>query len=110
MSQHDLHGTDRVRNKAQEERAAADKDVKKLTDTADVRGGETWEDATGHSGTKHAWAISLAMVASALLAAGGMTFGPRVLLWVGVGLFVALGLYSVATRAWTDYVHDSDDG
>ncbi|HEX4790088.1 MAG TPA: hypothetical protein VH372_16600 [Actinospica sp.] len=110
MSEDDLHPTERVRNKAQEEREASDKDVKKLTDTPDIRGGETWENATGHSGTKHAWAISTAMIAAALLAAGGMTFGPHVLLWIGVGLFVVLGVYGFATRAWTDYVHEPDQG
>lgn len=99
-----------VRNKAQEERKAADEDVKRFADTADVEGGESWAEATGHSGTRHAWAVSISMVASFLLAGAGLTFGPRVLLWVGVGLFVALAVYSVATRSWTDYVRETGQG
>jgi hypothetical protein len=93
---------DEIRNKAKEEHAAADEDVKPFTDTSDVAGGESWAGATGHSGTRHAWAVSLAMVASFLLGAGGLAFGPRVLLWVGVGLFVALSVYSLSRRVWTD--------
>ena len=61
----------------------------------------------GHGGTRHSWSVSLAMVAAFLLAGAGMTFGPRVLLWVGVGLFVLLGLYSLAAHTWTD--HENDD-
>lgn len=72
----------------------------------DAAAAETWEQTTGYSGTLRAWAVSLAMVASFLLAAGGMTFGPRSLLWIGVGLFCALGVYSLAAHAWTDHVRD----
>ncbi|HEX4791500.1 MAG TPA: hypothetical protein VH372_23760 [Actinospica sp.] len=96
---------EKVRNKAQEERHAVGRDLKKLADTASVE--ETWEHASGHSGTRRAWAVSIGMVAAFLLAAGGMTFGPRVLQWVGVGGFVVLGVYSLAARTWTDYVHDT---
>ena len=69
-------------------------------------GSETAQRAPSHSGTCRAWAVSLAMVASFLLAAAGMTFGPRTLLWIGVGLFGAFGIYSLAAHAWTDYVRD----
>jgi hypothetical protein len=105
-TQYATHSTGPVRNKAQEERHAADEDIKRFTDTADVLGGETWEYPTGHSGTRSSWAVSLAMVGSFLLAGAGMTFGPRVLLWIGAGLFVALGVYSFAAHTWTDYTHD----
>lgn len=99
------YATDWVRNKAHEDRSAHPKDVERVTDPPDVRDGETWEEPTGHSSTRHAWTVSLAMVAAFLLGGAGFTFGPRVLLWVGVGLFVALGVYSLAAHAWTDYDH-----
>lgn len=89
-------------NTAQEERRAADQDAKKVTDTAQLGGGETWEHPSGHSGTRRSWLVSVAMIATFLLAGGGLTFGPRVLLWVGVGLFAALGVYSLAGHTWTD--------
>ena len=107
MSGRTRNTTEHVRNKAQEERQAAGDDTKRFTDTPEVSGGESWQETTGHSGTRHAWAVSLAMVASFLLAGAGITFGPRVLLWIGVGLFVALAVYSLAARSWTDYVRDS---
>lgn len=107
MAERTRNATEPVRNKAQEEREAADGDVKQFTDTADVLGGERWAHPAGHSGTRHAWAVSFAMVAAFLLAGGGMTFGPRVLLWIGAGLFIVLGVYSLATHAWTDYVRDT---
>lgn len=110
MSGRSRHLPEEVRNKAQEERQAADEDVKKLTDLPDIQGGERWDHPVGHSGTRHAWLVSVAMVACFLLAAGGFTFGPRVLLWIGVGLFAALGIYSLASRAWTDYVHHTGQG
>jgi hypothetical protein len=93
---------DRGRNQAQEERGAAGEDRKRFTDAPEISGGEKWEEPSGHSGTRHAWSVSLAMVASFLLAGVGMTFGPRVLLWIGIGLFCALGVYSLATHAWSD--------
>jgi hypothetical protein len=103
MSQRTEEITEAVHNRAQEERGASDQERKTFTDTPELRGGETWEQATGHSGTRRAWATSLLMVASFMLAGAGMTFGPRVLLWIGAGLFVVLGVYGLATHAWTDY-------
>ncbi|WP_157436065.1 hypothetical protein [Actinospica robiniae] len=50
------------------------------------------------------------MLASFLLAGEGLAFGPRVLLWIGVGLFVALCVGGFAMRAWTDYVADRAEG
>lgn len=105
MSDRTRQPTGPLRNKAQEEHGAADSETKVFTDTPDIPE-ETWANPSGHSGTRHAWAISLGMVASFLLAAGGFTFGPRVLLWIGIGLFVALGVYGFARSAWTDYVRD----
>lgn len=93
-------------NKAQQEHAAADEEPKRFVDTADFADKETWAHPVGHSGTRRAWALSLGMLAAFLLAGGGFTFGPRVLLWVGVAVFVALGLLSFGIRVWTDYVRD----
>jgi opacity protein-like surface antigen len=90
-------------NQAQEERGAADTDTKRFTDTPEISGGEKWEESSGHSGTRRAWTVSLAMVASFLVAGVGMTFGPRLLLWIGIGLFVVLGVYSLAAHSWSDF-------
>jgi hypothetical protein len=95
-----------ARNKAQEERAAADEHTKSLADTPDLGGRETWAHPAGHSGTRRTWAISLGMLASFVLAAGGLTFGPLALLWIGIALFVVLGAYSVKTHAWSDFVRE----
>lgn len=103
MSGHTDSAGEPVRNKAQEDRSADGGDVKRVTDTPAVEGGETWENASGHSGTRHSWSVSLAMVAAFLLGGAGMTFGPRALLWVGVAVFVLLGVYSLAAHTWTDY-------
>lgn len=95
-----------TRNKAQIERGAEDEDVKRFADVAQIDTGETWEKAHGHSGTRRSWIVSLTMVASLLLAAGGFTFGPRILLWIGVGCAVALGGYSLIAHVWSDYERD----
>jgi hypothetical protein len=91
------------RNRAREERGAGVRDVKRLADTAQIEGGDRWDRPSGHSGTRRAWVVSLAILACVLLAAGGMTFGPRLLLWVGAGLAVVLGAYSLVARVWSDY-------
>lgn len=100
------------RDEPREELGALAEDAEKLTAAARTDDGEsdTSRRATDHGGTLRAWAVSLAMVASFLLAAAGMTFGPRTLLWIGVGLFCAFGVYSLATHAWTDYVRDHRRG
>lgn len=103
MSGQTRETTETVRNKAQEEREAAGEETKSFTDTPQLADGETWENATGHSGTRRAWVVSLAMVASFLIGGVGMTLGPRVLLWIGAGLFVLLAVYSLAAHTWTDY-------
>ena len=90
-------------NQAQEERGAAGTDTKTFTDTPEISGGEKWQESSGHSGTRRAWTVSLALVASFLLGAVGMTFGPRLLLWIGIGLFVVLGVYSLVAHSWSDF-------
>jgi len=100
------HPSGPVRNKAQEERAAADEETKRLADTPELAGQEMWAHPSGHSGTRRAWAIALGMLASLILAAGGLTFGPRVLLWIGIALFVLLAALSFTVRTWTDYVRE----
>lgn len=94
---------ERARNIAQEERGVAGDDLKRVADTAQIGVGETWGESHGHSGTRRAWIVSIAIVCSILLAGGGFTFGPRVLLWIGVGCAVALGGYSLIGRVWSDY-------
>lgn len=101
---HQLSGP--VRNKAQEERAVADEEPKRHADTADLAGQDTWAHPSGHSGTRRAWALSVGLLASFGLAAAGLAASPRVLLWIGIALFVILAAYSVSTRAWTDYVRE----
>jgi hypothetical protein len=91
------------RNQAQEERGAADTNTKKFTDTPEISGGEKWQEPSGPSGTRRAWTVSLAMVASFLLGGVGMTFGPRLLLWIGIGLFAVLGVYSLVAHSWSDF-------
>lgn len=92
-----------MRNKAQEEHDVADDEPKQLTDTPNLLEDETWGHPRGHSGTRRAWAVSLCMLVAFLLGAGGLTFGPRVLLWTGAGLFVVLTVYGLATHTWTDF-------
>jgi Flp pilus assembly protein TadB len=106
MSGRTEHSSEQVRNQAQQERAAADEDRKKFADTADFADKETWGHPAGHSGTRRAWAVSTGMLASFLLAGAGLTFGPRVLLWIGIGLFVVLGALGFTVRVWTDYVRE----
>lgn len=81
----------------------ADEAEKTFADTARIGSGETWSESHGHSGTRRAWFVSLALVASVALAGCGLTFAPRFLLWVGVGCAAALGVYSLAARVWSDY-------
>lgn len=100
--------SDKARNRAQLERGAEPGDEKRLADVARIDVGETWERSHGHSGTKRAWIVSFATLASVLLAAGGFTFGPRVLLWIGVGCAVVILAYSLFAHVWTDYERSKD--
>jgi hypothetical protein len=95
-----------VHNKAQEERAAADEEPKKFSDTADFADKETWAHPAGHSGTRRAWAIAVGLLAAFGLGAAGLTAGPLVLLWIGVALFVVLGVLSVSGRVWSDFTRE----
>lgn len=109
MSVHSASTREPVRNQAQEERGAAAEERKSFTDTPQIRGGETWSAPSGHSGTRRAWAVSAALLVSFVLGGVGMTFGPRLLLWIGSGLFVAFGVYSLATHSWSDFTPQSDE-
>jgi hypothetical protein len=90
-------------NTAQSQRNVGDDEVKKIADTANVQGGETWGNASGNSGTRAAWSASGGVVAGALLVAFGMTVGPRLLVWIGIGVIVLVGALGMATHAWSDY-------
>ncbi len=92
-----------VYNAAQEARGAADDDLKTFADTANVRGGETWGNADGHSGTPAAWLATALIIAGFVVGGVGLTFGPRVLLWIGAALAVLVGVLGVSTRVWSDY-------
>lgn len=90
-------------NAAQTQRKVGDDEVKTLADTANVQGGETWGNASGHSGTRAAWYASGGVVAGCLLVAFGMTAGPRLLVWIGIGVIVLVGALGMATHVWSDY-------
>jgi hypothetical protein len=92
-----------VYNAAQEARGAADDDIKTLTDTANVRGGERWGNASGHSGTRAAWLASALIIAGFLIGGVGLTFGPHLLIWIGAGLAVLVGALGLSTHVWSDY-------
>lgn len=92
-----------VGREAREDRASDTGGVGRVADAPHLGSGQNGENAEGHSGTRHSWAVSLGMVAAFLLGGAGMTFGPRDLLWVGVAGFVALGVYSLAAHTWTDH-------
>ena len=97
-------------NVAQRQRKAADAEVKRFADTANVRGGETWGNASGHSGTRAAWIASGVIVAGFILGGVGLTVGPRLLIWIGVGIIVVVGAFGLATHVWSDYLPESEVG
>ncbi len=92
-----------VYNAAQRERGVADGDRKKIRDGANVRGGETWGDSSGHSGTRAAYTATGLVVAGFIIGGVGLTVGPRVLLWIGVALIVLTGALGMLTHVWSDY-------
>jgi len=98
-----LHLPGSARNTAQEARQAADDEVKRLADVPSVQGGETWGNASGHSGTHAAWFVTGVILAGFVLGGVGFTFGPHALIWFGVAVVVLAGGYGVLTRAWSDY-------
>jgi hypothetical protein len=89
-------------NRAQADRGAGDAERKKVTDTADIRGGETWRHPRGHSGSRRTWLVVAVILAGALLVAFGLTFAPSFLLWIGIFLILAAGVVGTATRVWSD--------
>ncbi len=97
------HTHESVYNAAQEARGAADDDVKTFADTANVRGGETWGNAHGHSGTPAAWLATALIIAGFAVGGVGLTFGPRPLLWIGAAVAVLVGVLGLSTRVWSDY-------
>ena len=90
-------------NAAQEAREAADDEIKKIADVPSVHGGETWGNASGHSGTHTAWLSSGAIITGFILGGVGFTVGPRLLIWIGVAVVLFVGVFSVVTHAWSDY-------
>jgi hypothetical protein len=92
-----------VYNAAQQEREAADHSVKKLADTANVQGGETWGNASGHSGTRLAWLASFGVIVGFLIGGIGLTVGPHLLIWIGAALAVGVGALGLFTHVWSDY-------
>lgn len=98
-----MHLPESTHNTAQEARQAADDEVKRVADVPSVHGGETWGNASGHSGTHAAWFVTGVILAGFVLGGVGLTFGPRVLLWCGVAVVVLAGAYGAVTRAWSDY-------
>jgi hypothetical protein len=92
-----------VYNAAQEARGAADDEHKTLADTANVRGGETWGNASGHSGTRAAWLASALIITGFALGGVGLTFGPHPLIWIGAALAILVGVLGLSTHVWSDY-------
>lgn len=92
-----------VYNAAQEARGAADGERKLLADTANVHGGETWGNPSGHSGTRAAWLASALIIAGFVLGGVGLTFGPHVLIWIGAAVAVLVGVLGLSTHVWSDY-------
>jgi hypothetical protein len=106
MPRETRYASDPVRAGAEEDRSASAEQAARAG--ADGSGREDAGRAPGRrSAARHAWGVSLAMVAAFVLAAVGITFGPRELLWAGVGLFFALGVYSLVSHTWTHYVQDA---
>jgi hypothetical protein len=95
-------------NAAQRQRKVADTEVKRIADTANVGGGETWGNASGHSGTRAAWIAVGVIVAGFILGGVGLTVGPRLLTWIGVGIVVVVGACGMATHVWSDYLPESE--
>ena len=92
-----------VYNAAQKARGASGHEVKKLTDSANVLGGETWANPSGHSGRPIGYVASGVIVLGFILGGIGLTIGPRLLIWIGVALIVIVGAVGMATHVWSDY-------
>lgn len=96
-------------NAAQKARGAQGHEQKKLTDSANVLGGETWEHPSGHSGRPIGYAASGVIVLGFILGGIGLTVGPRVLIWIGVAIIVITGAGGAAAHVWSDYRQGSLD-
>jgi hypothetical protein len=88
-------------NGAQADRGAAETELKKCTETADIRDGEPWRHPRGHGGAHRAWLGVGLILAGALLVASGLTFGPLFLVWIGVAVALIAGAVSVSARVWS---------
>ena len=92
-----------VHNAAQKARGARGHEQKKLTDSANVLGGETWENPSGHSGRPIGYAASGVIVLGFILGGIGLTTGIHLLIWIGVAIIVIMGAVGMATHVWSDY-------
>ena len=92
-----------VENVAQRERGVGDEERKRLVDTANVHGGETWGNPSGHSGTRAAYAATGLIIAGFIIGGIGLTFGPHLLIWIGAAIAVLTGAIGMATHTWSDY-------
>ena len=90
-------------NAAQEARQAAGDEVKRIADVPSVHGGETWANASGHSGTRAAWFATGAILAGFVLGGVGLTVGPRLVIWIGVAVVVIVAVFGTMTHVWSDY-------
>lgn len=93
----------RIRNAAQKSRGAEGHEQKKLTDSADVYGGETWENPSGHSGRPIGYVASGVIVLGFIIGGVGLTAGPHLLIWIGIAIVVIVGAIGMATHVWSDY-------
>lgn len=57
----------------------------------------------GVSGTYRGWLATAVVLLGFVLGGTGLTFGPRVLLWIGIGVIVAGGGAGLFTHAWSDF-------
>ncbi len=92
-----------VYNAAQKARGARGHEQKRLTDSANVLGGETWENPSGHSGRPIGYAASGVIVLGFILGGIGLTTGIHLLIWIGVAIIVIMGAVGMATHVWSDY-------
>lgn len=93
----------RIQNAAQKSRRAEGHEQKKLTDSANVLGGETWENPSGHSGRPVGYAASGLIMLGFIIGGVGLTVGPHLLIWIGVAIIVIVGAVGMATHVWSDY-------
>lgn len=95
-----------MHNVAQRARAAQGHEKKRFADSANVRGGETWENSVGHSGTRAGYVATGIVVAGFILGGVGLTVGPKVLIWIAAGIVVLTGIIGMLTNVWSDYRYE----